>query len=117
SYDIQRQAADGGDLSERTVEADTTEFVWEPLRNGESQRFRVRAHNLSEQPSEWSGWSRPENPAGAPMQLPGPIAAERVNDPLGGGVQVSWRAADADTANGEPISSYLVTGSDGSSAR
>lgn len=115
SYDIQMQTTKSGTTSERTVEAGATELVWEPLPNGTVQRFRVRAHNLSEQPSEWSDWSRAENPAGAPKKLPGPITAERINDPLGGGVKVSWATADSDIANGEPITSYIVTGSDGTS--
>ncbi|MGP9746359.1 Ig-like domain-containing protein [Brachybacterium sp. AOP29-B2-41] len=114
-YTLQMQISESGALKERTVDAATMQVLWEPLRNGEVHRFRVRASNLSEQPSEWSDWSVPEHPAGVPKKLPGKVTAERVNDPLGGGMKVSWPAADDDTANGEDITSYIVTSSDGTS--
>ncbi|GAA4531011.1 Ig-like domain-containing protein [Brachybacterium paraconglomeratum] len=114
-YTLQKQVSKSGELKERTVEAATTQVLWEPLRNGEVHRFRVRASNLSEEPSDWSAWSSPEHPAGVPKQLPGKVTAERINDPLGGGIKVSWPAADDDTANGEDVTSYIVTGSDGTS--
>ena len=114
SYELEMQA--GGQTQSRTVEAATTELVWEGLANGTDHRFRVRASNLAEEPSEWSGWSSPEHPAGPPKALDGKVTAERTNDRLGGGVRVSWPAASDAVANGEPITSYLITGTGGVSA-
>src|SRR5690625_6467440 len=41
------------------------------------------------------------------------MEASRVNDPKGGGVEVTWPEMTSEEANGEPIHSYIVTASDG----
>src|SRR5699024_1750815 len=64
-----------------------------------------------EEPSDWSEWSRPEHPAGKPKAPAGTPSAERVSDPRGGGLEVTWPKMTEDEANGEPITDYVVTAS------
>lgn len=110
-YDVQRRD-EGGRLETRSVDATSTELTWDELDNGHDYSFRVRAHNLSEEPSDWSGWSRPQHPAGPPKAVSG-VEASRTNDRLGGGVTITWDKPDADVHNGEPISGYTIRASDG----
>lgn len=112
-YELQMQDNDSGRLHTREVEAGTTQLVWDGLTNGVAQRFRIRAANLAEEPSEWSPWSPAVRPAGPPMAAAAAPDAQRVNDPLGGGIQVDWPAHSAQLANGEPVTEYVVTASDG----
>src|SRR5699024_10331832 len=73
------------------------------------------ASNLAEEPSDWSEWSRPEHPAGKPKAPAGTPSAERVNDPRGGGIEVTWPKMTKAEANGEPITDYIITSSSGES--
>ncbi len=116
SYDLQMQDTATGELVEKEMGGGTTQHVWEGLTNGTDYRFRVRARNLAPEPSEWSAWSVAEHPAGPPAKPSGAMTAERVNDPKGGGVKVTWPAMTRAEANGEPISSYIVRSSSGQSA-
>lgn len=115
-YDVQMQNNDSGQIQEKNFEGGVTQHVWEGLDNGTDYTFRVRAHNLAPDPSEWSSWSVAEHPAGRPGKPAGAITAERVQNPLGGGVKVTWPAMTAGEANGEPITDYIVRASNGTSA-
>ncbi|MBM7501397.1 Ig-like domain-containing protein [Brachybacterium muris] len=115
-YDLQMQNTVTGELTEKNFEGGVTQHVWEGLSNGTDYKYRVRAHNLAPEPSEWSSWSVAEHPAGRPGKPAGAITAERVNNPLGGGVKVTWPAMTTAEANGEPITEYIVRASNGVSA-
>ncbi|MEE1616811.1 Ig-like domain-containing protein [Brachybacterium sp. J153] len=114
-YELQMQNTATGDLQTREVEAGSTQITWGELTNGTDYRFRVRAHNLADEPSDWSDWSRAEHPAGRPAAPSGTPTAERINDPKGGGITVTWPEMTTAEANGEPITQYVVTASSGSS--
>ncbi|AXK47248.1 hypothetical protein DXU92_02425 [Brachybacterium saurashtrense] len=115
TYTIQIQDTATQEISSREVDAGTTQTVFEGLQNGRDYRFRVQAANLADRPSDWSAWSAPEHPAGKPTAPSGTPTAQRVNDPLGGGIEVSWPTMTTAEANGEPITEYVVTASNGTS--
>lgn len=115
-YELQLQNSASGELATRNVDPGSTQLVWDSLTNGTDYRFRVRAHNLAEEPSDWSEWSVSEHPAGRPLKPAGAITAERINDPLGGGIKVTWPAMTTAEANGEAIRQYVVQSSSGKTA-
>ncbi|MDN5685931.1 MAG: Ig-like domain-containing protein [Brachybacterium sp.] len=114
-YDLQMQNTSTGEIQSQELEAGSTSTTWQELTNGTDYRFRVRAHNLAEEPSEWSEWSRAEHPAGKPAAPAGTATASRINNPLGGGITVTWPEMTTAEANGEPITEYVVTSSSGAS--
>ena len=113
SYDLQIQDSETGRTESRNLEGGGTSIDWAELTNGHDYRFRVRAHNLAKDPSDWSAWSTAEHPAGKPGKGAGKIEASRVNDELGGAVDVTWPAMTTAESNGEPITEYVVTPSSG----
>ncbi|WP_394215656.1 Ig-like domain-containing protein [Brachybacterium vulturis] len=116
TYEVQLQNTATQEVrAPQEVSGGTTQTVFPGLVNGVDYRFRIRASNLAEQPSDWSQWSRAEHPAGKPKVPAGTPTAERVNDPRGGGITVTWPAITKDEANGEPITQYIVTASSGAS--
>ncbi|ATG53163.1 hypothetical protein CFK38_08125 [Brachybacterium vulturis] len=115
TYEVQLQNTATQEISAQEISGGTTQTVFPGLVNGVDYRFRIRASNLAEEPSDWSGWSRPEHPAGKPMVPAGTPTAERVNDPRGGGIEVTWPAMTTKEANGEPITDYIITASSGQS--
>lgn len=117
TYTLQMQNADTGALETKKVPAATTSLTWSGLKNGVSYRFRVQAANLAEEPSDFSGWSSNEHPAGPPKPPSKAPSVKRVNDPLGGGIEVSWPEHTEAQTNGEPITAYVVHASDGSTHR
>jgi hypothetical protein len=112
SYEVQIQDTASQGTTTQTVEGGT-QTVFPGLTNGRDYRFRVQASNLAEEPSEWSEWSEPEHPAGKPKAPGGTATAERIDDPIGGGVTVTWPEMTAAEANGEPITKYIVKSSSG----
>ncbi|MGY1742154.1 MULTISPECIES: Ig-like domain-containing protein [unclassified Blastococcus] len=81
-----------------------TSHTFTGLTNGQSYQVRVRAVNSAPEPSEWSGYSAPEVPAGVPDAPAAPTAAPAGAE-VGGSVRVSW-TAPAD--NGAPIDGYRL---------
>ncbi len=114
-YDVQIRDGASGTLDTRVLEGSGRQLTWDGLTNGVDYSFRVRAHNLADEPSDWSAWSKPEHPAGRPGKPGGKLEASRVNDPLGGGVTVTWPKMSDKEANGEPITQYIVKASSGAS--
>ncbi|ATG54349.1 hypothetical protein CFK41_05850 [Brachybacterium ginsengisoli] len=114
-YEVQLQNTATQEISGQELPGGTTETAFSGLQNGADYRVRIRAKNLAEEPSDWSEWSRPEHPAGKPATPSGTPSAERVNDPRGGGITVTWPAMSEKEANGEPITQYIVTPSSGPS--
>ena len=115
AYEIQMQNTATQEISGQEVSGGTTQTVFPGLSNGVDYRFRIRASNLAEEPSDWSEWSRAEHPAGTPKVPAGTPSAERVNDPRGGGIEVTWPTMTEKEANGEPITDYIITASSGES--
>ncbi|WP_240613450.1 Ig-like domain-containing protein [Brachybacterium endophyticum] len=101
----------GKDGSTRTVPVNgsATSTTVDDLTNGVDYTFRVRAKNRADDPSDWSGSSSPEHPAGKPTAPSGKITAKRVNDELGGAVSLSWPAMSGKEQNGEKVTKYTVT--------
>jgi len=81
-----------------------TSYTMTGLANGTPYSFRIRAHNKAPDPSEFSGLSRPEVPAGAPDGA----AKPRVDkDPVSSSLPratVSW--AKPDDPNGDSDFAY-----------
>src|SRR5699024_3176745 len=115
TYEVQMQNTATQEISSQELSGGTTQTVFPGLTNGVDYRFRVRASNLAEEPSDWSEWSRPEHPAGKPKAPAGTATAQRIDDPRGGGIEVTWPKMTEDEANGEPITDYIVTASSGES--
>ncbi|MCK0118041.1 Ig-like domain-containing protein [Isoptericola sp. S6320L] len=89
-----------------TVETTATSYSFNALATKSAYRFAVTAKNKA-------GWGKqgPQSaaviPYGRPLAPPKPTASISKGDAV-----VSWGAADG---NGSPVTSYTVTGSDGSS--
>lgn len=82
-----------------------TSYLWRGLSNGTAYRVQVRAINAAQTgPGDWSVESNAEVPAKVPDQ-PARPSAQRVDDPLGELIQVSWSAP---AENGDAISSYRL---------
>jgi hypothetical protein len=65
-------------------------YVWTGLTNGASYRFRVMAHSKAEQPSEFSGYSATEIPAGLPLNLTAPKVVKDPVSVLPPSATLSW---------------------------
>ncbi|MBZ2195232.1 Ig-like domain-containing protein [Occultella gossypii] len=102
SYDVQISPATGG-TSQQSVTG--TSMTWGGLTNGQTYTFRVRAINDAPDPGDWSAWSEGQYPSGPPLQ-PGAPQANRVDDPDGRRLTVSWTPPNN---NGDAISAYYLT--------
>ncbi|GEK79303.1 Ig-like domain-containing protein [Agrococcus baldri] len=87
-----------------------TAHTWTGLENGTAYSFRLQAHNSAPDPSEYSGYSSPQIPAGKPFAVPSVTAS--IDRGVPGEVQlaVSWEAA---RGNGAAVQDYTVTSSTG----
>src|SRR5690606_16872166 len=82
-----------------------TSYTWTGLENGQEYRVQVRARNQAPDPSDWSGWSQGEVPAGPPARPAAP-QVQRVDDPVAEQITGSWQPPNN---NGDAISEYRVT--------
>ncbi|WP_345218595.1 Ig-like domain-containing protein [Georgenia halophila] len=98
SYDLMISPSTGGGQ----VNVTGTSYTWTGLQNGQEYRVQVRARNQAPDPSEWSGWSAGEIPAGPPGRPAAP-QVQRVDDPVAEQITASWQAPNN---NGDPISEY-----------
>ncbi|MFD6175602.1 MULTISPECIES: Ig-like domain-containing protein [unclassified Isoptericola] len=80
-------------------------YTWEGLTNGNAYTVTVQAVNEAPDPSDWGAPSAEEIPAGVPLDQTAP-SARRVDDVLGGRIDVSWSAPNA---NGDAAITYHVT--------
>jgi hypothetical protein len=69
---------------------------------------RVQAVNRAPDPSDWSGFSRGEVPAGKPSAPGTPTTTAAT--PVGpqAQIKVTWPAVTGDAANGDPVSEYTL---------
>ncbi|MCG2801006.1 MAG: fibronectin type III domain-containing protein, partial [Cellulomonas sp.] len=83
-----------------------TNYTWTGLENGVPYQVRIQAINRAPDPSDWSGYSASEIPAGVP-DAPAQPTTSRL-DPVGAQaqLQVAWVAPKD---NGDAIASYTVT--------
>jgi len=100
SYDLMISPAGGSGQ----VSVSGTSYTWSGLTNGQEYRVQVRARNQAPDPSEWSGWSAGEVPAGVP-EAPAAPRVQRVDDPVAQQITASWTAP---YANGDAVSQYQV---------
>ncbi|MPV37185.1 hypothetical protein GB881_08985 [Georgenia subflava] len=87
------------------VNVSGTSYTWTGLTNGQEYQVQVRARNAAPDPSEWSGWSAGEIPAGVP-DAPAAPRVQRVDSPVAAQITGSW---EAPFANGDAVSQYEVT--------
>lgn len=86
-----------------TVTTTATSYRFTGLQNGTAYTVQVRAHNRAPDPSGWSGSSGSQTPAAVP-DAPA-VAAQRVDNPLGGQITVTWTPG---AANGDPVAGYSL---------
>ncbi|GGD00896.1 fibronectin type III [Tersicoccus solisilvae] len=105
SYDLEISPAPPSGAVQRPG-LTTTAYTWTGLSNGTAYQVRVRAHNKAKDPSDFSGFSASEVPAGRPG-APASVTTQRVSS-VGSQNQiaVSWAAA---APNGDPIESYTLS--------
>lgn len=78
------------------------------LTNGTAYRFRIRVKNGAGW-SDWSDYSTPETPSAVPDPVAAP-GGTRVNDPLGGRINVTWAEP---SINGAAVTAYTIEVSKG----
>jgi len=103
-YEVELSGPNG--LVLRSAGAETS-IVWTGLENGSAYTFRVRARNNAPEPSEWSGRSRAEVPAGKPT-APVLISAKDGDETAGRHLTLSWKVPKDN--NGAKIDRYLIRG-------
>lgn len=107
SYSLQiSPAPDSGSPQVDNVTGNS--YRWSGLTNGVSYVVRVQAFSLAPDPSDWSGYSTAEVPAGKPQAPAKPVT--EAASPVGSQAQikVSWDAVTGDAANGDPIADYTL---------
>ncbi|SDD55567.1 Ig-like domain-containing protein [Auraticoccus monumenti] len=103
SYTVELTGPSG--RQQREVAGGQTSYTWTGLQNGSSYRFRVQASNKAPEPSDWSGQSKAEVPAGKPAPAQA-VSAQDAGGNLGKKIRVSWQPS-ADP-NGDAVSAYTV---------
>ncbi len=102
-YQVEINPTSSGGTAVITTSA--TSYTFTGLANGTAYSVRVRAVNDAPDPGDWSGWSTPAVPAGAPTP-PGSVVATR--SIVGAGIlqiAVTWTASDP---NGDAVKRYEV---------
>lgn len=95
-------APPAGELQRSKVTGNS--LVWNGLANGTAYKVRVQANNRATTPSDFSGYSAPEIPAGPPGAPPTPTATRTTSQVNEGSIDVAW-SAPANT-NGAAVESY-----------
>lgn len=99
-YTVEISPAAGGATQQQ---ATGTSFVWQGLTNGTAYTFRVQAVSKAEEPSEWSGYSAAEIPAGVPAVPAAPKATKNPVGTMAPSATVTWTAPNG---NGDTNLTY-----------
>lgn len=94
-----------------SFETSSTSLVIGGLSNGTAYAVQVRATSSAPEPGPWSSWSEAMTPAAAPDAPT--VTATRVQDELGGKIDVAWTPG---SANGDAIMDYELVVSGGPGA-
>lgn len=104
-YTLEISPGTGGATQVPITGGDTTTHTWSGLTNGTAYTFKVQAHSSAEQPSDFSGYSAPQIPAGVPQALAAPTMTKNPVSALPPSGTLTWPAPQG---NGDANMTYQV---------